>query len=89
MNNKELIQAVSEITGSSFAETKRQVSALVSVIVTESKSGKVRVAGLGIFETVLRKARTGVNPSTGQTLQIAAKTAPKFKAAKAFKEAVA
>ena len=49
---------------------------------------KVTLHGLGSFEKVQRAARVGVNPSTGEKINIAAKFAPKFKAAKGFKTAV-
>ena len=46
------------------------------------------VAGFGTFEPRERSARTGRNPQTGETMQIAATTVPGFKAAAAFKKAV-
>jgi len=55
---------------------------------TLSKGEEVAVAGFGSFKAVPRAARMGVNPKTGEKIQIAATTAPKFKAGKALKEAV-
>jgi nucleoid DNA-binding protein len=40
------------------------------------------------FISLKRKARKGRNPKTGESIKIAAKFIPKFKPAKAFKEAV-
>ena len=44
--------------------------------------------GFGTFEVAERAAREGRNPQTGETMSIAASKAPKFKAAKALKDAV-
>jgi DNA-binding protein HU-beta len=46
------------------------------------------VAGFGAFRVTKRAAREGVNPRTGEKIHIAAKITPKFKAAKALKDAV-
>ena len=51
-----------------------------------SKGDKVQIAGFGTFQASLRAARDGRNPITGETIHIEAKNAPKFKAAKAFKD---
>lgn len=75
-------------------ETKKQAEAAVDAVfdaITKSlaKGEEVAVAGFGVFRVVKRAARAGINPKTGEKIQISAKTAPKFKAAKALKEAVA
>ncbi len=49
----------------------------------------VSIAGFGKFETRRRSARTGRNPATGETIQIAAKKYPAFKAGKGLKDRVA
>jgi len=48
----------------------------------------VSLAGLGIFSTKMRAARQGRNPRTGKSIQIKAMRIPKFRAAKALKDAV-
>ena len=48
---------------------------------------RIALPGLGSFSTSNRKARTGRNPRTGQTINIPAKTIPKFSAAKELIEA--
>ena len=48
----------------------------------------VRVAGFGTFGTRSRPARTGRNPRTGESLNIAASTASTFKAGKPLRDAV-
>ena len=90
MNKIEIIDAIAKEAGVSKSESERILNGLISVIVSEVKKGnKVAIAGFGNFEKIKRAARVGVNPSTGQKINIAAKNAPKFKAAKAFKDAVA
>jgi DNA-binding protein HU-beta len=48
----------------------------------------VRIGGLGTFEVRKREARTGHNPATGETMQIAASKKDAFRPAKELKEAV-
>ena len=48
----------------------------------------VRIAGFGTFGTRSRPARTGRNPRTRESLNIAASTAPTFKAGKPLRDAV-
>jgi len=49
---------------------------------------KVDIAGFGSFSVADRAARTARNPQTGETIQVAAKKAVKFKVSKTFKDAV-
>ena len=51
--------------------------------------GKVSIGGFGTFETRERAARTGRNPRTGESITIAAKNYPAFKAAKSLKDRIA
>ena len=58
-------------------------------IVDALKAGdKVQVVGFGTFEVKERAARTGRNPRTGETLEIAASKNVGFSAAKALKDAI-
>ncbi len=50
--------------------------------------GKVSIGGFGTFETRQRAARTGRNPRTGETIAIAARRYPAFKAAKNLKDRI-
>jgi DNA-binding protein HU-beta len=52
------------------------------------KEEKVTLVGFGTFSVSNRKARKGRNPKTGKEIKIPARKVPKFKAGKAFKEAV-
>lgn len=49
---------------------------------------KVSIGGFGTFETRERAARTGRNPRTGESIAIAARKYPAFKAAKNLKDRV-
>ncbi len=74
-------------------EVKKNAAAVVDAIfdtITKAlvKGDEVAIAGFGAFKTVKRAARMGVNPKTGEKIQIAASIKPKFRAAKALKEAV-
>jgi DNA-binding protein HU-beta len=53
-----------------------------------SNGGEVRLVGFGTFSVTHRKATTGRNPRTGESIQIKASNQPKFKAGKALKDAV-
>ncbi len=54
----------------------------------KKKDGKVTLVGFGTFSKVLRKARTGRNPQTGDPINIKACNVVKFKVGKALKDAV-
>lgn len=59
-----------------------------SIIKSLSKGEEVNIAGFGAFVTKKRDARMGVNPRTGEKIQIKATITPKFRAGKALKDAV-
>ncbi len=74
-------------------EVKKNAIAVVDAIFdtitkTLAKGEEVAIAGFGVFKTVKRAARMGINPKTGEKIQIAAAIKPKFRAGKALKEAV-
>ena len=89
MNKGDLIEKVVEETNLSKADATRAVDAVLSAIIGSLASGEsVALTGFGTFEVRSRAARTGRNPKTGETLQIAASKAPGFKPGKALKDAV-
>jgi DNA-binding protein HU-beta len=59
-----------------------------SVTSSLKKGDEVSIAGLGIFSAKMRPARTGRNPRTGESISVPAMRVPKFRAAKALKDAV-
>lgn len=89
MNKNDLVAAVSSDTGLSKADAAKAVDSVFDSI-SGALSGKqeVRLVGFGTFSVAHRKASTGRNPRTGETIQIAASNQPKFKAGKGLKDAV-
>lgn len=94
MNKTDLTKAVKEtvsetLEGVTLKDTTVFVDATIKAIQDAVVNGeKVQLVGFGTFETTERAARTGRNPQTGETLDIPASKSPKFKAGKAFKDAV-
>lgn len=90
MKKDGLVEAVIKAAGT---ETKKQaLQAVEAVFDTIAKSlsrgEEVAVSGFGVFRVVKSAARMGVNPKTGEKIQIAASIKPKFRASKLLKEAV-
>ena len=89
MNKRELAAHVAARTSLSKSDADAAVSAVFSAIADALASGEtVTIAGFGAFSTRSRPARTGRNPRTGETITIAASTAPSFKAGKTLRDAV-
>ncbi len=89
MNKQGLADRVHEVIGCTKADAERAVESLIDAITDELKKGEeVSVAGLGIFSAKMRPARTGRNPRTGESIEVPAMRVPKFRAAKALKDAV-
>lgn len=89
MNKQSLIDAVHEKIGGTKVQAEQAVDTIIeSIVGSLKKSEEVSIAGLGIFSTKQRAARTARNPRTGAAIQVAAMKVPKFRAAKALKEAV-
>ncbi len=89
MNKQDLISAVADSSGLSKADATKAVEGVFDAITGALKKGdEVRLVGFGTFSVSKRKASTGRNPRTGETMTIAASTQPKFKAGKGLKDAV-
>ncbi|MDD9979324.1 MAG: HU family DNA-binding protein [Boseongicola sp.] len=89
MNLNDLKASVAEKAGLSKADAGSAVSAVLDTIsVALAKGDKIALVGFGNFEVSERAAREGRNPATGETIQIAASKAVKFKAGKALKDSV-
>jgi DNA-binding protein HU-beta len=85
----DLVRDVAERSGLSGADAKRAVDATLQAIEGQLKSGnEVRLTGFGKFSVSHREARSGRNPQTGETMQIAAKNVPRFSAGAELKKAV-
>ena len=89
MNKQAIIDAVHEKLGGTKVSAEQAVDTVVDSIVSTLKGGdEVSIAGLGIFSVKQRAARTARNPRTGEPIQVPAMRVPKFRAAKALKDAV-
>ena len=89
MNKTELRDAVAAAADLSGAQADKAVNAVLDSITQALVAGdKVTLPGFGPFETRERSARQGRNPQTGETIDIAASTAPAFKAGAQLKKAV-
>lgn len=89
MNKTELVAAIAEKTELSKKDAEKALKAFTDVVAEELKKGeKIQLVGFGTFEVSERAAREGRNPQTGDTMNIAASKAPKFKAGKALKDLV-
>ena len=89
MNKNELVAAIAEKAGLTKVQAKAALDATVEAVTKALAEGdKVALIGFGTFAVVEKGERTGINPRTKETIQIAATTAPAFKAGKALKDAV-
>ena len=65
------------------------LSSMVERVTLHLRQGdRIRIGGLGTLEVRRREARTGRNPATGETMQIAASKKVAFRPAKELKDAV-
>ncbi|WP_338113714.1 HU family DNA-binding protein [Thiococcus pfennigii] len=89
MNKSQLIERMAEAADISKSAAARALDALTDSIAEGLKNGEtISLIGFGTFSIRERAARTGRNPQTGATIEIAASKTPTFKAGKALKDAV-
>ncbi|HPN96269.1 MAG TPA: HU family DNA-binding protein [Candidatus Moranbacteria bacterium] len=89
MTKSQIISALAEKTGLAKKDVAGFMEALANMAYAEvKKSGEFVVPGIGKMVKARRKARAGINPATGEKIQIPAKTVVKFRLAKVAKEAV-
>jgi DNA-binding protein HU-beta len=89
MNRSDLIAKMAADAGISKAAAERALTAFVDGVAGALRGGdKVSLVGFGTFSVSHRAARTGRNPRTGETIQIAASKVPRFKPGKGLKDAI-
>ncbi len=89
MNKTDLINAVAAKAEITKKDADKAVAAVLASIEEALVNGeKVQLIGFGTFEVKERAARTGHNPQTGATIEIAASKIPAFKASSTLKNAV-
>ncbi|WP_432562588.1 HU family DNA-binding protein [Kineococcus sp. SYSU DK003] len=90
MNRSELVTAVAQRAGLTQSDADSMLNALGDVLVEAVAKGEaVKVPGLLTVERVERAARTGRNPRTGETMEIAASFGAKLTAGSKLKAAAA
>lgn len=89
MNKTELVAKIAEAAGLSKGDAKKALDATVDALKEALVAGeKIQLVGFGTFAVCERPAREGINPSTKEKIQIAAKKVAKFKAGAELAEAV-
>ncbi len=92
MNKSELVEALvkDKVSGlDSKAGAERAVNSVLASMKKGLKKDKaVQLIGFGTFSVKKRKARTGVNPQTGQKIKIKASKTVGFKPGKALKDSL-
>ena len=89
MTKKELVTEIADVANVTKVAAEKVLNALTdSIKGTLAKKESVTLVGLGTFSVSNRKARKGRNPQTGEEINIAACSVPKFKAGKSLKDAV-
>lgn len=80
MNKSQLVDAIAAESKLTKIDAKKALEAFVSVTSKALKEGdKIALVGFGSFAVSEKPARSGRNPRTGETIQIAAKKTVKFK----------
>lgn len=86
---KDLVQKMVDKFDMTKKEAVEILNWLVQEITHNLRQGyQVKITGLGTFKVRERKARTALNPKTGEKVEIPAKRVPRFTPAKDLKEAV-
>ncbi len=89
IKKNQLAQKLAEKMGVSKKQGVEWIDAFTEEITNYLRKGeKVNITGFGIFKVSDRKAREGINPRTGEKIQIAASKKPRFTPGKLLKEAI-
>jgi DNA-binding protein HU-beta len=87
MTKAELVSKIAKDAGISQKNADMVLTSFIGAIHDSLKSeGQIRIPDLGTFKVAKRNARTGVNPRTGEKIEIPEATVPGFTAAKALKD---
>jgi len=87
MTKSQILNHIAETAEVSKKTATQMLEALTSLAYKEAKKG-FTLPGLGKLVLVNRKARTGRNPMTGESIKIPAKKVVKFRIAKAAKDSI-
>ncbi len=87
MNKTELTNKVAQLAELDKKTAEKAVNAVFEALTAAFEAEeKVQIMGFGTFEVRERPARTGRNPATGESIEIAASKTPVFKASKTLKK---
>lgn len=88
LNKGDLVAKIAADSGLSQSDVSKVVDSFFGVVASSVGSGtKVSIPGWISFEQTQRAARTGRNPATGETIQIAASKGVKVSAGSKLKAA--
>jgi DNA-binding protein HU-beta len=89
VTKSEFVDQVASESGLGKGDANKAVEAALQVIEdTLKRGGEINITGFGKFSVAQRGARQGVNPQTGERIQIAASRVPKFSAGSALKKSI-
>ncbi|MGN0281004.1 MAG: HU family DNA-binding protein [Prevotella sp.] len=89
MNKTELIEKIAAGSGLAKTDAKKALDATIAAIKEALVAGdKIALVGFGTFSVNERPAREGINPTTKEKIQIAAKKVAKFKAGAELSDAL-
>jgi len=87
VNKKDITHKMSKDAGITFYQAEKTLHSLLLGVMNSLKSGeRVTFSGFGSFETIHRKARTGRNPKTGESIRIPPKRRIKFTPSRMFSD---
>jgi len=89
VTKSEFVDQIAEKAGLSKGDAGSAVDAVLATVEqTLVRGGEINFTGFGKFSVADRSARQGVNPQTGERIQIAASRVPRFSAGSALKKAI-
>jgi DNA-binding protein HU-beta len=89
VTKSEFVDQVADRSGLGKGDADKAVNAVLETIEEVlTRGGEINFTGFGKFSVADRGARQGVNPQTGEKIQIAASKVPRFSAGSALKKAV-
>ena len=91
--NKKTKKDLAEVLVEKYGYTKKEANEVVTTLFDEiaanlANGDTTDISGFGKFVVKTRKARVGINPATGEKINIDSSKAPAFRPAKALKESV-
>jgi DNA-binding protein HU-beta len=89
MNKAELIEAIATKVELSKTKVGQVIDALTETVTKTICDGEpVRITGFGTFGPRPRRAKSAINPQTGERIMVASRVVPAFRPSAEFKEAV-